>query len=108
MTRSWRSSSRAAYEGYLVPFVVDENAVRYLTGFYDLDRDASRIALRDGQPAERGGTIDGRQHEMVFGSRADRYAQGRRSQYRGRPRSGCSNGAYACLGSVVVSSALAP
>jgi hypothetical protein len=42
------------------------------------------------------------------GSRAGRYAQGRRSQYGGRPRSGCSNGAYACLGSVVVSSALAP
>ena len=39
----------AAYEGYLVPLVVDENAVRYLTESYDLDRDASRIALRDGQ-----------------------------------------------------------
>jgi len=39
----------AAYEGYLVPFVVDENAIRYLTDSYDLDRDASRIALRDGQ-----------------------------------------------------------
>ena len=40
----------AAYEGYLVPFVVDENAVRFLTVSCDLDRDASRIALRDGQP----------------------------------------------------------
>jgi len=40
----------AAYEGYLVPFVVDENAVRYLTESYDLDREASRVALRDGQP----------------------------------------------------------
>jgi hypothetical protein len=43
-----------------------------------------------------------------IGSRAGRYAQGRRSQYGGRPRSGCSNGAYACLGSVVVSCTLAP
>jgi Acetyltransferase (GNAT) family len=40
----------AAYERYLVPFVVDENAVRFLTESYDLDRDASRIALRNGQP----------------------------------------------------------
>ena len=48
--RGARRVFTAAYEGYLVPFVVDENAVRFLTVSCDLDRDASRIALRDGQP----------------------------------------------------------
>lgn len=38
----------AAYEGYLVPFAVDAGAVRFLTDVYDLDRVASRVALRDG------------------------------------------------------------
>ena len=36
----------AAYEGYLVPFSVDVPALRSLTEAYDLDRDASRIAVR--------------------------------------------------------------
>ena len=39
----------ASYEGYLVPFVVDAQAVRFLSDAYDLDREASRIAVRDGQ-----------------------------------------------------------
>jgi ribosomal protein S18 acetylase RimI-like enzyme len=38
----------ASYEGYLFPFVVDAAAVRGLTDSCDLDRRASRIALRDG------------------------------------------------------------
>ena len=39
----------ASYEGYLVPFVVDAQAVRLLSDAYDLDREASRIAVRDGE-----------------------------------------------------------
>ena len=39
----------AAYEGYLVPFAVDAAAVRFLTEAYDLDREASLIAVRDGE-----------------------------------------------------------
>lgn len=38
----------ASYEGYLVPFAVDAAAVRFLTDTFDLDRDASRVAVRDG------------------------------------------------------------
>jgi ribosomal protein S18 acetylase RimI-like enzyme len=39
----------AAYEGYLFPFVVDAPAVRLMTETYDLDREASRVAVRDGR-----------------------------------------------------------
>jgi ribosomal protein S18 acetylase RimI-like enzyme len=39
----------AGYEGYLFPFVVDAPAVRFMTDVYDLDRRASRVAVRDGQ-----------------------------------------------------------
>jgi ribosomal protein S18 acetylase RimI-like enzyme len=39
----------ASYEGYLVPFVVDAQAVGFLRDTYDLDREASRIAVRDGE-----------------------------------------------------------
>ena len=39
----------AAYEGYLVPFSVDVPTLRFLTEAYDLDRDASRIAIRGGE-----------------------------------------------------------
>ena len=39
----------ASYEGYLVPFAVDAATVRFLTEAYDLDRDASLIAVRDGR-----------------------------------------------------------
>ncbi len=38
----------ASYEGYLVPMAVDAGAIRFLTETFDLDRAASRIALRDG------------------------------------------------------------
>jgi len=40
----------AAYEGYLIPFHVDENTVRMMTSAFDLDPEASRVALRDGEP----------------------------------------------------------
>ena len=39
----------ASYEGYLVPFALDAAAMRFLTEAYDLDRDASVIAVRDGE-----------------------------------------------------------
>ena len=39
----------AAYEGYLVPFAVDAETVRFMTDAYDLDREASRVAVRDGE-----------------------------------------------------------
>ena len=39
----------AAYEGYLVPFAVDAPALRFLTETFDLDRKASRVAVRDGE-----------------------------------------------------------
>lgn len=40
----------AAYEGYLVPFHVDEAALAFMDDAFDLDLDASRIAYRDGDP----------------------------------------------------------
>jgi GNAT superfamily N-acetyltransferase len=40
----------AAYEGYLIPFHVDEGAVATIADAFDLDADASRIAFRDGEP----------------------------------------------------------
>ena len=40
----------AAYEGYLVSFAVDEDTMRSFTAAYDLDRDASRVAVREGAP----------------------------------------------------------
>ena len=40
----------AAYEGYFVPFAVDAGMLRFLTEAFDLDREASRVALRDGAP----------------------------------------------------------
>jgi GNAT superfamily N-acetyltransferase len=39
----------AAYEGYLVPFHIDESTVAAMTEAFDLDTDASRIAFRDGE-----------------------------------------------------------
>ena len=39
----------AAYEGYLIPFHLDESAVEAMTEAFDLDLDASRIALREGE-----------------------------------------------------------
>ena len=40
----------AAYEGYAVRFAVDAASLRFLTDAFDLDREASRVALRDGEP----------------------------------------------------------
>jgi ribosomal protein S18 acetylase RimI-like enzyme len=39
----------AAYEGYLVPFNVDVDGLRLLTAAFDIDREASRVALRNGE-----------------------------------------------------------
>ena len=39
----------AAYEGYLIPFHLDEGAATAMTEAFDLDADASRIAYRDGE-----------------------------------------------------------
>jgi ribosomal protein S18 acetylase RimI-like enzyme len=44
----------AAYEGYLVPFHVDEATLAFMSDAFDLDRDASRIAFRDGEPVGLG------------------------------------------------------
>ena len=40
----------AAYEGYLLPFHVDEATLAFMDEAFDLDLDASRIAFRDGEP----------------------------------------------------------
>jgi GNAT superfamily N-acetyltransferase len=39
----------ASYEGYLVPFHVDESQLAFMDDAFDLDLDASRIAFRDGE-----------------------------------------------------------
>ena len=39
----------AAYEGYLVPFHIDERQLAFMDDAFDLDLDASRIAYRDGE-----------------------------------------------------------
>jgi GNAT superfamily N-acetyltransferase len=44
----------AAYEGYLVPFHVDEQQLAFMDTAFDLDLDASRIAYRDGEPVGLG------------------------------------------------------
>jgi GNAT superfamily N-acetyltransferase len=44
----------AAYEGYLVPFHVDETLLAFMDDAFDLDLDASRIAFRDGEPVGLG------------------------------------------------------
>jgi GNAT superfamily N-acetyltransferase len=38
----------AAYDGYLLPFRIDEQQLALMDEVFDLDLDASRIALRDG------------------------------------------------------------
>lgn len=40
----------AGYEGYVIPFRVDEVALRSMTDAFDIDLDASRIAFRDDEP----------------------------------------------------------
>jgi GNAT superfamily N-acetyltransferase len=44
----------AAYEGYVVPMRVDEAALAWMEEKFDLDPDASRVALRDGEPVGLG------------------------------------------------------
>ena len=44
----------AAYEGYLLPFHVDEHQLVFMDNAFDLDLDASRIAYRDGEPVGLG------------------------------------------------------
>ena len=39
----------AAYEGYVVPFHVDEASLAWIDETFDIDLDASRIAYRDGE-----------------------------------------------------------
>jgi ribosomal protein S18 acetylase RimI-like enzyme len=40
----------AAYEGYLLPFVIDEPTLRFMVDAFDIDLDASHIAYSDGEP----------------------------------------------------------
>lgn len=40
----------AAYEGYVVPFSIDERTLRFMVDAYDLNLDASQIGLLDGVP----------------------------------------------------------
>jgi GNAT superfamily N-acetyltransferase len=42
--------NNAAFAGYFIPVHVDEAGVVGMTKWFDLDVDASRIALRDGEP----------------------------------------------------------
>jgi ribosomal protein S18 acetylase RimI-like enzyme len=44
----------AAYEGYVIPFRLDEAALQFMTEAFDLDLEASRIAFRDGEPVGLG------------------------------------------------------
>jgi GNAT superfamily N-acetyltransferase len=44
----------AAYEGYFLPFHVDEHQLASMDEAFDLDLDASRIAFRDGEPVGLG------------------------------------------------------
>ena len=40
----------AAYEGYVMPFHIDEQQLAFMDNAFDLDLDASRVAFRDGEP----------------------------------------------------------
>jgi ribosomal protein S18 acetylase RimI-like enzyme len=44
----------AAYEGYLLPFRIDEQQLAGMDEAFDIDPDASRIAFRDGVPVGLG------------------------------------------------------
>ncbi len=44
----------AAYEGYLLPFHIDEQQLASMGEVFDFDLDASRIAFRDGAPTGLG------------------------------------------------------
>jgi GNAT superfamily N-acetyltransferase len=39
----------AAYEGYVVPFEVGEEQLRFMVETFDIDLDASRVAVQDGE-----------------------------------------------------------
>jgi ribosomal protein S18 acetylase RimI-like enzyme len=41
----------AGYEGYVIPFQLDEAALRWMIESFDIDLDASRVAVRDGEHA---------------------------------------------------------
>jgi len=38
------------YEGYVIPFALTEDVLAYMVRTFDLDLDASRVAVRDGEP----------------------------------------------------------
>jgi len=40
----------AGYEGYVIPFRLDEAALRSMITVFDIDRDASRVAFAEGEP----------------------------------------------------------
>src|SRR5436190_974178 len=40
----------AAYEGYVMPFHIDEQQLAFMDNAFDLDLDASQVAFRDGEP----------------------------------------------------------
>jgi GNAT superfamily N-acetyltransferase len=44
----------AAYEGYFLPFHVDEQQLAFMDDAFDLDLDASRVAFREGAPVGLG------------------------------------------------------
>ncbi len=44
----------AAYEGYVMPFRIEEPMLRFMVDAYDIDLDASRVAFRDGKPVGLG------------------------------------------------------
>jgi GNAT superfamily N-acetyltransferase len=44
----------AAYEGYLLPFHIDERQLAFMDDAFDLDLDGSRIAYRDDEPVGLG------------------------------------------------------
>src|SRR5205823_5472178 len=44
----------AAYEGYILPFRIDEQQLAAMDSAFDLDLDASQIAFRDGAPVGLG------------------------------------------------------
>jgi len=49
-TRERAELFTAAYEGYVMPFQIDEAALTWMQEKLDFDLDASRIAYRDGEP----------------------------------------------------------
>ena len=43
-----------AYEGYVVPFQLDETMLAFMDNAFDIDLDASRVAFREGDPVGLG------------------------------------------------------